>query len=322
VGVMRGLEIGPLANPRVRKDQGPVRYLDHADATQLREKYADNRPMRSALDRIIEVDYVIEPGKTISQTVANDAPFDYVIASHVIEHIPDLIGWMADISSILEAGGILSLVIPDKRYSFDVNRSISGVGDLVDAYLRRLHRPTFRDIFNFHSQIATMEGVVDTAGLWAGTTDYKGVVRTDVDDPDVAAFQICRDSADSGEFVDVHCHIFTPQSFLSIFGALVRLDLTDFEIAAFVATQVNTLEFHVSLRKVASGTDRAQVRKAQLASIPFLEEPSLSPIAELPSPETAETHFMEVSELERSILLLKRRVMHVGRRLLREVRRR
>ena len=173
--------------------------------------------MRSALDRIIEIDYVIEPGKTISQTVVNDAPFDYVIASHVIEHIPDLIGWMADISSILETGGILSLVIPDKRYSFDVNRGITGVGDLVDAYLRRLVRPTFRDIFNFHSQIVTMEGVVDTAGLWAGTADYKGVVRTGVDDPDVKAFQLCRDAADSDEFVDVHCHTFTPQSFLSIF---------------------------------------------------------------------------------------------------------
>ena len=90
----------------------------------------------------------------------------------------------------------------------------------------------------------------------------------------------------------------------------------------FFTTQVNTLKMHVSLRKVASGTGRAQLRKTQLASIPLLEEPLLPPVAELPSPERARTDFMEVSELERSILLLKRRVLRVGRQLVHHVRRR
>ena len=95
---MRGLEIGPLATPRVRKDEGSVRYLDHASTTELKRKYATDKAMRDRLDEIVDVDYVIGEKMTASEVVAPDAPFDYVIASHVIEHIPDPIGWMADLT--------------------------------------------------------------------------------------------------------------------------------------------------------------------------------------------------------------------------------
>ena len=146
---MRGLEIGPLASPRVRKDEGPVRYVDHASAPELRQKYATDAGMRDRLDEIVDVDYVLGEMTTIAQAVAADAPFDYVIAAHVIEHIPDPVGWMEDLTRVLRPGGILSLVIPDKRYCFDINRSLTEVSDLVDANLRRLRQPSFRQAYDF-----------------------------------------------------------------------------------------------------------------------------------------------------------------------------
>ena len=39
VSAARGLEIGPLMNPRVRKGDGAVFYLDHVSTEELREKY-------------------------------------------------------------------------------------------------------------------------------------------------------------------------------------------------------------------------------------------------------------------------------------------
>jgi 2-polyprenyl-3-methyl-5-hydroxy-6-metoxy-1,4-benzoquinol methylase len=114
VTTMRGLEIGPLASPRVRKDEGPVRYVDHASAAELKEKYATDAGMQGRLDEIVDVDYVLGKSTTISEATGKDAPFDYVIASHVIEHIPDTIGWLDDLTHVLRVGGILSLVIPDK----------------------------------------------------------------------------------------------------------------------------------------------------------------------------------------------------------------
>jgi predicted SAM-dependent methyltransferase len=281
---MRGIEIGPLRSPRIPKALGPVRYLDHTDTAHLREKYADNGPMRDRLDEIVDVDYALN-GRSISETVRDDAPFDYVVASHVIEHIPDPVGWMIDISSILRLGGILSLVIPDKRYSFDVNRTLTGVGDLVDAYLAGRTQPTYRDIYNFHSQIATMEGYVDTAGLWAGTANYENVVRSDVSDPDAEAFRIATYAARSEDYVDVHCHIFTPTSFRAIVEVLSRLGLVDFDVVFELPTQPNTLEFFVSLEKVRS---TAQSR----------------------SDVSVDLH---LSDRERSMIRLKRRVLRTIR---------
>ena len=156
---MRGLEIGPLATPRVRKEEGPVRYVDHASAAELHEKYATDQGMRDRLDEIVDVDYVLGESTNLSEAVASDAPFDYVIASHVIEHIPDTIGWLDDLTRVLRPGGILSLVIPDKRYCFDINRSLTEVSDLVDANLRGLRQPSFRQAYDFYAK--AIGGVVD-----------------------------------------------------------------------------------------------------------------------------------------------------------------
>ncbi len=98
------------------------------------------------------------------------ATVDFVFASHVIEHAPDMIGWLRQIGQVLGDGGQLYLAIPDKRLCFDVNRDLTTMADLVDAHLRGLSAPGFRQIYDFHSRIIE----VDAAALWAGTADYRG----------------------------------------------------------------------------------------------------------------------------------------------------
>ena len=316
VATMRGLEIGPLANPRVSKDDGPVRYLDHASAEELRQKYATNAEMQDRLDRIVDVDYVIGEGKRISEAVAQDAPFDYVIASHLIEHIPDPVGWMADVAQILRPGGILSLVIPDKRYCFDINRAPTDISDIVDAYLRQLMRPSYKQVYDFTAR--AINGVVDTHAVWAEGASYAEVVRTDCDDPDVAALEACRRMDTSDDFVDVHCQAFTPDSFLVLLEKLARLGLIDFELARYFPTAVDTLEFHASLRLLDPTADRSAMVQRQLASIARArfgaEGRPTQPVAPQPAPSTAVP--LEVSERERQLLLFKRRTIEGIRRRL------
>jgi SAM-dependent methyltransferase len=303
---MRGLEIGPLAAPRVRKDEGPVRYLDHASTAELKRKYKTDPGMKGRLGKIVDVDYVIGKNMTISEAVASDVPFDYVIASHVIEHIPDPIGWMADLTRVLRPGGILSLIIPDKRYCFDINRSLTQISDLVDAHLRQLRQPSVRQAFDFYS--IELGDMVDSVAVWAGTVDYSLAVRQDVDDPEVFALDACRRMQQSDEFVDVHCHVFTPDSFLGLFEKLARLGLIDFEIAAFFPTEVNTLEFYVSLRLLASSGERAALQQRQRESLARVG-------ADAPGRDSAPTALratdvtMPVSRLEQRLLILKRRAL-------------
>jgi SAM-dependent methyltransferase len=303
---MRGLEIGPLAAPRVRKNEGPVRYLDHADADELRRKYAVDPDMQHRLAEIVDVDYVMGEHQGIYDAVAQDAPFDYVIASHLIEHIPDPVTWMQDVAKALRIGGVLSLVIPDKRYCFDVNRRTTEIGDLVDAHLRHLRQPSYRQVYDFISK--EISGIVDTAAIWAGTADYAGVVRSDVTDPDVAAFELCREMDEAGGFVDVHCHVFTPDSFLELYGKLARLGLIDFEMAYFSPTQVNTLEFFASLRRLDPKADRRSMMERQLASVNDAVPravPRVTPMED----QREQPLIMEVSPRERTVIATKRAIV-------------
>jgi SAM-dependent methyltransferase len=306
VATMRGLEIGPLASPRVHKSQGPVVYVDHADAVGLRHKYSADPTMRHRLDEIVDVDYVLAGDQRLHDAVAPDAPFDYVIASHLIEHIPDPVTWLGDIAKALRVGGILSLVIPDKRYCFDLNRRTTDISEVVDAHLRQLRRPSYKQVYDFISKEVT--GQVDTAAIWAGTVNYSDTVRSDVEDPDVAALQLCRAVANCEEFVDVHCNVFTPESFLELYEKLARLGLIDFEIAYFAPTERDNLEFFVSLRRLEPELDRAAMVKRQLTSTPHLRGPA-SPDPARPDSSGAGPIGLEVSDVERKLIVTKRRVL-------------
>ena len=167
--------------------------------------------------------------QTLVATVGPDRPFDYVIAAHVFEHIPFMIDWLTQVDAVLATGGILSLVLPDKRFTFDVNQRVTEFGEVLDAHLRNIKAPTFAQLFDFFAHTVTIDGMVNTPAIWAGTADYSGVVRDDVPDSDLAAYGICLEQQRKPSFVDIHCQVFTPTSFLDIFEKLVKLDLVDFE---------------------------------------------------------------------------------------------
>ena len=80
-----GLEIGPLHDAIVRKDQADVRYVDIVDQTGLRAHYQDHAGI--PVEAIPEIDYPLtQPdGRIVSLAEATraGAPFDWVVASHV-----------------------------------------------------------------------------------------------------------------------------------------------------------------------------------------------------------------------------------------------
>jgi SAM-dependent methyltransferase len=292
---MRGLEIGPLARPRVTKSDGSVFYVDHCTTEELRRAYSANSLMRPHLDEIVEVDYVIKDGSTLSEVVGPDAPFDYVIASHVLEHLANPIGWLQDVERALTGEGLVSLVIPDKRFCFDVNRAETRPQDWVDWYLRDLRAPSYEQLFDFFAHVTTIDGMVDTAALWAGSVDYTGVRRADVPDADVAAFGQCLRYQETGVYMDVHAGVYTPGSLLSLIELGIKLELVNFEVAYFVPTQRDSLEFHLTLRACAHGNRqealasvaaaRAQLGTADAPDAPALEVPALDEAAEAPALE-------------------------------------
>lgn len=284
---LAGLEIGALDRPIVPREQGNVRYVDHTRTDQLREKYQGHANVDN--DRLVDVDYVWGP-EALDQAVGPNQRFDYVIASHVAEHVPDLVGWLREIHTILEEDGILSLVIPDRRYTFDYLRQPSTTAQLIDAYLREIRRPTPGQVFDHFSLDVHLDlDLAWTTGVRLDQLQRKHTYEM--------ALGEARRAEESEAYIDVHCWVFTPSSFFSIVADLIRLDLFDYTIAGFFPPTVGTNEFFVTLRAIGrSGGDRDALRVAQLASVPFAAS-DLDPNAE-PSNVAAELRVLAEGHVE------------------------
>jgi len=263
-GDQKGLEIGPLMNPIVNKGEGEIWYMDHASTKELRLKYEDNKDVD--INKIVDVDYVWGK-KTIRELVGADHRFDYVIASHVIEHIPDPIGWFKEIADVLPKGGILSLAVPDKRYTFDYNREVSAPCDMIEAYLLKLKKPSVRNIFDSHGNHVTL----DAQQAWCDHFDHQNLNKSNTY-PDIA-LRYCLEYLETGKYIDSHCYVFTPYSFFEILKILIPLDLFDFKVAAFSPTESPTDEFFLSLEKIGHFNDIDVKHTAQLGSLPEIPKP-------------------------------------------------
>jgi SAM-dependent methyltransferase len=67
--------------------------------------------------------------------------FDAIIASHVIEHLVDPIGFFNSAWRLLKEDRRVALAVPDKRLCFDCLRPVSTTGQLIATWRskRRLH---------------------------------------------------------------------------------------------------------------------------------------------------------------------------------------
>jgi len=251
-----GLEIGPSHNPIAPKKKGyNVHILDHASASELRKKY---RGHGINLENIEEVDFVWH-GEPFQELIGNTNCYDWIIASHVIEHVPNLIAYLQQREALLKPDGILSLVIPDKRYCFDYFSSVSSTGVVLDAFAERRVRPSSGQIFDHFANASNRNGGI----AWSddGCGDPDDLVHT-FDDAQIHWVR----SVSTTEYIDVHCWRFTPASFRLLISDLQGLGLVGLEIKAEFDTV--GCEFYVSLGKIDDSpqkTDRlAMLQKMKL----------------------------------------------------------
>lgn len=246
-----GLEIGPSHNPLAPKREGySVHILDHASTDELRTKYKGHGVN---LENIEEVDFVWH-GEPLQELIGKTSCYDWIIASHVIEHVPDLISFMQQCAVLLKPAGILSLVIPDKRYCFDYFSSCSSTGNVFDAYAENRARPSHGQVFDHISNASKRNGNIAWSLDGLGGADE--LVHTFAE----AKAHWAR-SISAADYIDVHCWRFTPASFRLLVSDLLNLELIDLEIKAEFDT--TGCEFYVSLGR-KSGTSMKLDRLAAL----------------------------------------------------------
>ncbi len=238
---MVGVEIGALANPFVRRVDGEILYVDHADRDTLVAKYAQDPNVIT--NNIVHVD-AIWGDNTLSDAVKG-RKVDYVVASHVIEHVPDMITWLNEIRSILNEWGSVRLIVPDRRFTFDFLREETRLSDLLASYAVRARIPQPYSVIDHVMNVIVM----DCQTAWEGRIDPDGLYKYhDFTD----ALNLARDVVNNKTYHDVHCWVFTPKSFARLMGRLGELGLLDFACAGFHDTETGFLDFFVTLRPESS----------------------------------------------------------------------
>lgn len=242
----RGLEIGPSYNPLVTKADGyQVETLDHATREELVEKYRGYGLDEERIGRIEEVDHLWHGGSLLD-VVTDRGAYGYVIASHFIEHTVDFVGFLQECSALLADDGLLSLVIPDKRFCFDRFHPLTTLGDVVDGHHRAeagaLYHPAGA-IVDHLSYACTNEGSL----VW--TPQSPSQLAIQFGDLAAAATGL-EDAVAQKEYVDTHRWKFTPASFDLLLADLAELGLHDLEVVERHDT--SDYEFFVTLRKGAA----------------------------------------------------------------------
>lgn len=300
-----GLEIGPLYDPIVLRGEADVRYVDVHPGNLLREHYAAHPG--APVDDIVDPDfYLIGPEGiwTLAEAVQDAAPFDWVVASHVIEHVPDVIGWLDEIAQVLVDGGRLVLAIPDRRFCFDAIRSPTTVGDMLLAHGSSDKIPSIRAVYDHHSRVVDL----DLAAAWAGKPADAGAR--------IHPLSHVLDQvrlAEGGQYIDCHVWLFTPATFVEQLLELEMLDLTSFVIEEMVPPAHYEQEFYVRLSRLSRGFspgDRATARQRGIRSWVDHELDGL-PIAEID-----EYGVGPLSDQELRFIAAKRRILLRARRLL------
>lgn len=232
-----GVEIGPFDRPILDKETYPnVKYADVFTTEQLR-KMAHENPKRNE-DQVVEVDFVTYQAE-YSVSVGQEQ-MEFFICSHVLEHLPNMLGALRDIGNTLKPGGNFIIAFPDRRFTFDIDRPATSFKEFKDRFERNDQKPDPRlvfEAFDLHRQVFVGK-------LWNGLEGGRGKKSYSTD--------YAREQSKKAEteYVDVHCNILSDSEFCEIIEKANAAGIIDFRIDKIIATQAPLNEFFVVLKKV------------------------------------------------------------------------
>ncbi len=131
----RGLEIGALWRKFPVPSTARVWYADRLSHDGLAQHYPELAGQIAPVDLLADaVELPVRP-----------ASLDFLIASHVLEHLPQPLSALRAWYDAIAPGGVLLLKVPDKRFTFDATRARTTLAHLVEerdhpeSFDRRAH---------------------------------------------------------------------------------------------------------------------------------------------------------------------------------------
>ncbi|QND52682.1 class I SAM-dependent methyltransferase [Phyllobacterium sp. 628] len=254
----RVLEIGPSYMPVFpRRDGYDVSIVDHANAPDLREKYGALNVNTSFIE---DVDFVWA-GEPLSELVQGNS-FDVIFASHVVEHMTNFIQFINESSKLLSPGGKLMLIVPDKRFCFDIFQSLTDTAKTLEDDFSNASRHSLGALYREESQVTARYDQKDIIAWWQGFVMDVNMMRSDP----ISRYDSSKRAVQMTEYVDAHEYFFTPSSFYLIMEELRFLRMTEMKVE--LLTRARGCEFLVILERrayVDESISRFQSMKKELS---------------------------------------------------------
>lgn len=222
-----GIEISPGSSPILPKGLCQVLYVDKYDHS-LVDSYIGQSPTT--------VDFVL--GDKRLAEVLDKGKYFYVISSHVVEHVPDFIGFFESMCEVLTVGGIILLYVPDKRFTFDVLRPETTHEQIAVAYeANRVHatREMAEEVYLLSDFHASSEKLWDASYTPRPSFDREEALR--------------KAREEDLENADLHCWTFTPDSMSKLLDFVIENYLPQLAVREIKQTEFGMGEFVVDLIK-------------------------------------------------------------------------
>lgn len=129
-----GLEIGAVNCPF--DVDAEVFYLDQVSEVVLKERFKDD----PNIDELIPLTFI---APTMPYVFLADNSFDFAIASHVLEHVPNVGLAIEELMRIVRPGGIVYVVVPHKEFCFDRDRWTTPFQHLAIEYLAAVQKISY-----------------------------------------------------------------------------------------------------------------------------------------------------------------------------------
>jgi SAM-dependent methyltransferase len=153
----RGIEIGAFWRRFPLPRHARVWYIDRLSGDGLEEHYPELH------GNILQPDLLADA----TELPVAPASLDFLIASHVLEHLLFPLAALEAWYRALAPGGILLLRVPDKRYTFDKGRARTTL-----AHLLAEHNDS--KVFGFRDHYA--DWVTNVGGLRPGTPEFEQTI--------------------------------------------------------------------------------------------------------------------------------------------------
>jgi SAM-dependent methyltransferase len=124
-----GIEIGPGHSPLVATGPGiEVQYLDRWEPEANAELFPELEDASFP-----KPDIVVDLNRDALEAVGSES-LDFVVASHILEHLANPLRILVDIYRVLKPGGVVLILLPDRRKTFDQGRDPTPLEHVVHDF--------------------------------------------------------------------------------------------------------------------------------------------------------------------------------------------